>query len=226
MQRPKRCGQSGFPNRLIADSRLVFAESRVGSWFNVGQGMGVLRRRLHPQRPDSPGRRLRHPSQAQPYRPARHQRPHLRPEKPCRALLLQAQEQPPAVHPIRQDSRQLPRLRPRHITSAVGQTLCTHRLVSPKAQLVSQPQPQAVDPAPGKTPSSAPNRYRSPRQKVGAPQGFAGARFDQPGSAGGSSTWRRSSSPTAQARRDGLRRIFPSSSLLAPSSSITLRHHL
>ena len=39
----RRCGQSGFPNQLIADSRLFFAESSLGSWFDVGCGVGVLR---------------------------------------------------------------------------------------------------------------------------------------------------------------------------------------
>ena len=35
MTRPRSCGQNGFPNRLIADSRLFFAESGLGSWFDV-----------------------------------------------------------------------------------------------------------------------------------------------------------------------------------------------
>ncbi|WP_131197026.1 acyltransferase family protein, partial [Lichenihabitans psoromatis] len=39
----RRCGQSGFPNRLIADSRLLSGESGFGSRFDVGRGVGVLR---------------------------------------------------------------------------------------------------------------------------------------------------------------------------------------
>ena len=29
------CGQRGFPNQQLTDSRLFFAESGVGSWFDV-----------------------------------------------------------------------------------------------------------------------------------------------------------------------------------------------
>ena len=41
--RTRPCGQRGFPNRLIADSRLFFAENNLGSWIDVGCGVGVLR---------------------------------------------------------------------------------------------------------------------------------------------------------------------------------------
>ena len=40
---PRWCGQRGFPNHLLTDSRPLFAESGLGSWFNVGCGVVVLR---------------------------------------------------------------------------------------------------------------------------------------------------------------------------------------
>ena len=71
----------------------------------------------------------RHSGQAQPQGPARHRRTHLQPAKPRRAVLLKAQTKPQTGDPIRQDRRQLPRIRPRRIHPTVDQTLCPHRLV-------------------------------------------------------------------------------------------------
>ena len=39
----RRCGQTGFQNRLIGDSRLFFAESSFGSGFDVRCRVGLLR---------------------------------------------------------------------------------------------------------------------------------------------------------------------------------------
>ena len=56
--------------------------------------------------------------------------PPLRPEKSGRTMLLKAQAQPQTGHPLRQNRRRLPRLRPRRLNQAMGQALRQQDLVS------------------------------------------------------------------------------------------------
>lgn len=39
----RSCGQIGFQNRQMNDSRLLFVEGSVGTRFDVGRGVGFLR---------------------------------------------------------------------------------------------------------------------------------------------------------------------------------------
>jgi hypothetical protein len=109
-------------------------KATLRSWTNPARSAAYcspsgIPRRLHPGGPGGPRRRRRHSRNAKPSGPACHQWAHLRPAKPRRALLFKAETQPETGRPLRQDRRQLTRLRLPRIHPPVGQALCPHRLI-------------------------------------------------------------------------------------------------
>src|SRR5271154_5027656 len=87
-----------------------------------------LRRRPHPRAHRSERWRRDHSDASRTKAPGPDRRPHLRPQKPHRALLQQTQERAAPGNQVRQNRRKLSGLHPHRLTAPVDQTLCQRDL--------------------------------------------------------------------------------------------------